>query len=172
MSHTKNLQDVLIEEIKDLYNAELQLVRAIPRFIKAASDQAFKADLTEHLAQTKVHVSRLKEVADLLGISPVGKTCQAMEGLIAEGEDRITSSSVSEARDAGLICLTQKIEHYEIAGYGCVRTMAQALGLHRVATILQTTLDEECAEDFELAGLADLINSRADSTHGMLSVVS
>lgn len=169
---TQTLHDVLIEEIKDLYSAETQLVRAIPHFIKAAADKSFKRALTEHLAQTREHVARLKEVADLLGVSPSGKTCQAMQGLIAEGQDRLHSGPAGDVRDASLICITQKMEHYEIAGYGCVRTFAQVLGLLRVAEILQTTLDEECAEDRELSGIADLVNSRAEYPHGLLTVVS
>ncbi len=172
MPKTKSLYDILSEEIKDLYSAETQLLDAIPRVVKAATDRPFKAALTAHLAETREHVSRLKEVADLLGIAPTGKTCQAMEGLIAEGEERIADDVPGAARDAALICITQKIEHYEIAGYGCVRTFAQVLGLHKVAELLQTTLDEECAEDRELTGLADVVNSRAESPHGFLSVVS
>jgi ferritin-like metal-binding protein YciE len=172
MSPTKSLYDVLSQEIKDLYSAETQLLRSVPHLIKAVTDRPFKAALTAHLTQTKQHIARLKEVADLLGISPAGKVCQAMEGLIAEGEERIAADSPGPARDASLICLTQKIEHYEIAGYGCVRTFAQVLGLHKAAELLQTTLDEECAEDRELTGLADIVNSRAEFPHGMMTVIS
>ncbi len=174
-ANAKSLQDVLIEEIKDLYSAETQLVRAIPQVIRAACDRSFKVALTVHLAQTKEHVARLQEVADLLGISPAGKVCQAMQGLIAEGEERIAADAAGDARDASLICITQKIEHYEIAGYGCVRTFAQTLGLHRIAELLQATLDEESCEDLELTGLADLVNSRAGhpaSMHSAFSIVS
>jgi len=172
MHKTKILQDVLIEEIKDLYNAETQLVRALPHFIRAASDSSLKAMLSDHLPQTRQHAERLREVADHLGVLPTGKACQAMQGLIAEGEHRIKSIPVGAARDASLVCLARKIEHYEIAGYGAVRSMAQTLCLHRVAVLLQTTLDEESDEDLELSGLADLVNSRADSPHGPLCVVS
>ncbi len=174
MAKLKNLHDVLTEEVKDLYNAETQLTHAIPHFIRAAEDPSFRSALMHHLTQTKRHVARLRQVADHLGVSPAGVTCKGMKGLVAEGEERIVTGEPGGARDASLICAVQKMEHYEIAAYGCVRTFAQVLGLHQVAEILQTTLDEECAEDRSLSGLADYINSRADmpAEWGGLTVVS
>ncbi len=172
MHSIQSLLDVLIEEIKELYSAETQLARALPQFIKAAEDSSLKLALSEHLAQTRQPGVRLQEVADVLGISPAGKTCQAMQGLIAEGMERLGAGPVSEVRDASLACIMQKIKQYEIVSYGCARSFAQILHLHLAATILQTTLDEECAQDRNLSSLAELVNSRAESPYGMLSVVS
>ncbi len=172
MQKTQSLLNVLIEEIKDLYSAETQLLRALPRLIWAVGDRAFKTALTQHLSQTKGHAARLQEVADLLGIAPTGGICQAMQGILAEADDRLDRHPFGEARDASLVGIASKIEHYEIAGYTSARTLAQVLGHHKVAELLQSTLDEESAQDHDLTGLADLVNSRAESPHGQLTVVS
>lgn len=172
MTKHQTLLDVLIEEIKDLYSAETQLQRALPRLVRAAGDRAFKSALTQHLSQTKGHAARLEEVADLLGIAPTGRTCQAMQGLIAEADERLDRHSSGGTRDASLIGVASKMTHYEIAGYGSARTLAQVLGHHKVAELLQSTLDEQCAEDHNLTGLADLVYSRVDSPHGQFTIVS
>jgi len=172
MFHSTTLQDVLIDEVKDLYSAETQLVRALPNFVRAGNNLSLKTLFAEHLSQTRIHVERLKEVADHLGGSATGRTCHTMHGLIAEGEDYVDSIPMGDTRDASLLCLARKIEHYEIAGYGSVRSIALTLRLHRVVVLLQATLDEESDEDRELSGLADFVNSRAESPHDLLSVVS
>jgi ferritin-like metal-binding protein YciE len=154
MSKLRTLEDLLVQEVKDLYNAETQLVKALPKMAKAATDEALQEGFTQHLEETKVHVERLEEVAKILGVSPKGKTCKAMKGLLEEGAEAIEEQGDPSLRDLGLIIAAQKVEHYEIAGYGSARTVAQHLGLDDVVEILQTTLDEEGETDKKLTEVA------------------
>jgi len=147
MSKLTSLHVLLVQEIKDLYSAENQLLKALPKMAKAASNPDLKAGFTTHLEQTKGHVQRLEEVADLLEASPKGKVCKAMKGLIEEGAETIEDSGEPALKDLALIVAAQKVEHYEISGYGSVRAMAEALGLKDVAKLLKTTEDEEGATD-------------------------
>ena len=155
------LSDLLIEEIKDIYNAENQLLKALPKMAKAAVDPQLKAGFQEHLEQTKVHVARLETVFKKLGEPVKGKLCHAMKGLIEEGAEAISDNDPSPMRDAQLIGAAQRVEHYEIAAYGTVRTFAKDLGESQVAALLQTTLDEEGATDKKLTKIASVVNRAA-----------
>lgn len=150
-----SLRDVLTESVRDLYNAETQLVKALPRMAKAASSPELKAAFTEHLEETRRQVERLDQVCELLGVKAKGKTCQAMKGLIEEGAEIIAEDGDPSAKDAALIGAAQKVEHYEIAGYGTARTFASILGEDDVAALLQATLDEEGAADEKLTSIAE-----------------
>lgn len=155
----KTLKDLYVEELRDLYSAESQILKALPKMAKAASSSELQAAFTEHLEQTKGHVSRLEQVFEALGEKPTGKTCKAMQGLVAEGEELISEKPEPTVLDAGLIAAAQRVEHYEMAGYGTVRTFASQLGEKAAAKLLQQTLDEEGETDKKLTGLAEnLIN--------------
>ena len=149
------LKDLYIHELKDLYSAEKQLVKALPKMAKAATNPELKAGFETHLEETKIHVQRLEEVLSAAGASTRGPKCKGMEGLLEEGASLIEEEADPEVLDAGLICAAQKVEHYEIAGYGCVRTYAQLLGDKAGLKLLQTTLDEEGATDKKLTALAE-----------------
>jgi ferritin-like metal-binding protein YciE len=155
------LQHLYIEELKDLYSAENQLVKALPKMAKAATAEELRAGFKEHLEQTKGHVSRLEQIFKGLGESPRGKTCKGMEGLIKEGAEMIDENPAPEELDAGLISAAQRVEHYEIAGYGCVRTYAELLGEDEAVSLLEQTLQEEKATDQKLTELAGEINVQA-----------
>jgi ferritin-like metal-binding protein YciE len=158
-----SLQDVYVSELKDLYNAENQLLKALPQMAKGASTDELREAFEEHLEETRVHVQRLEEIFDKLGVSPKGKKCKAMEGLIAEGKELLEEDDANPAAlDAALIAAAQRVEHYEIAGYGCVRTYARLLGDEDAANTLQETLDEEGATDKKLTEIAEgLVNEEA-----------
>ncbi len=149
------LKDLYIEELKDLYSAEKQLVKALPKMIKATKHPELKAAFNTHLQQTVEHVGRLEEVCLELGASPRGKRCEAMAGLIQEGSDLIDKEPDDDVLDAGLIAAAQHVEHYEMAGYGTVRTYARQLGYESQAQLLQKTLDEEGEADHLLTDLAE-----------------
>ena len=150
----ETLKDLYIHELKDLYSAEKQLVRALPKMAKAASNEQLSAGFTAHLEQTKEHAARLEKILKDLGQSTRGPKCKGMEGLVAEGQEMIEEEADEEVRDAGLISAAQRVEHYEIAGYGCARTYAELLGEKAAAKVLQQTLDEEGATDKKLTELA------------------
>ena len=157
------LQDLYLEQLRDLYSAETQLVKALPKMAKAASHPQLQAAFTEHLAQTEQHVQRLDQVFKQIGASSKGPACKGMEGLISEGEEMIKMKGDPAAIDAGLIAAAQRVEHYEIAGYGCVRTYAHQLGDSSSEQLLQRTLDEEGATDHKLTQLAEaVINLEAE----------
>lgn len=160
--HLAELEDLFVEELKDLYSAENQLLKAIPKMAKAATSKKLKSGFEKHLKQTKEHVNRLEKICDDLGVSPRGKKCKAMEGLIKEGAEVIKEDAVPEVKDAALIAAAQRVEHYEIAGYGCVRTYSKLLGNQQSARLLQKTLDEEGATDKTLTKLAEKINVEAN----------
>ena len=163
MSKLNNLNDLLVQELKDLYSAETQLIKALPKMAKAAASGELKAAFQKHLKETEEHAERLEKIMAELEESPKGKTCKAMKGLIEEGRETIGEDAEDSVKDAALICAAQRVEHYEIAGYGCVRTFAQLLGHDRIAQILQTTLDEEGATDKALTELAENINVEAEA---------
>ena len=152
-----SLQDLMVDQLKDLYNAEGQLVKALPKMAKAASNAQLQQAFTTHLEQTKGHVDRLEQVFETLGQSAKGKTCKAMKGLIEEGKEMMDEDAEPEVMDAGLIAAAQRVEHYEMAGYGCVRTYAQMLGNKQAAKLLQQTLDEEGKTDKLLTDLAEKV---------------
>lgn len=157
-----SFDDLLLEQLQDLYDAEQRLVKALPKMADAAHSSALKAAFQDHLRETEGQVARLEQVFQALGQSARGKTCAAMKGLIEEGDEVIGASGDPAVRDAALIAAAQRVEHYEIAGYGTVRTFAERLGRADVARLLQQTLDEEGAADKKLTALAeDSINPRA-----------
>lgn len=157
------LKDLYIEEIKDLYSAEKQLVKALPKMAKAANDPELQQAFRTHLRQTAQHAARLEQICRELGVSPRGKKCVGMEGLIEEGNELIKEKPEPEVLDAGLISKAQHVEHYEMAGYGTVRTYARQLGLDDQAEILQQTLNEEGETDHLLTALAEAgINLEAE----------
>src|SRR5579885_3014155 len=138
-----------------MYDAEKQLVKALPKMAKAATNDKLRAGFEEHLEQTKGHVERLEQVFEKMGQKAKGETCEAMEGLVEEGSEMIKAGGCDCTRDAGLICAAQKVEHYEIASYGCLVTWAQQLGKADVADLLQQTLNEEKQTDDKLTELAE-----------------
>jgi len=158
-----SLHDLYVEELKDLYNAENQLLKALPRMAKKASSPELKSAFTEHLAVTQKQVERLVQIFEELGVSPKGKKCKAMEGLLEEGKEVIEEDGDPAVLDAALIAAAQRVEHYEMAGYGCVRTFAKLLGYVDSAALLQETLDEEGEADQKLTELAEtVINIKAE----------
>lgn len=149
------LKDLYVEELKDLYSAEKQLVKALPKMAKAANAPQLKEAFRTHLEQTRRHAERLEQICRELGVSPRGKKCVGMEGLIEEGSDLIKEDPDPDVLDAGLISAAQHVEHYEMAGYGTVRTYARQLGFESQADMLQQTLDEEGETDHLLTALAE-----------------
>jgi ferritin-like metal-binding protein YciE len=145
------LRDTFLEELKDIYDAEKQLLKALPKMAKAAEHEELKAALESHLEETENQIQRLEEVFELFGQPAKGKKCKAMQGLIEEGQDLISE----DEGDAALICAAQKVEHYEIASYGSLRTWAEMLDESQAADLLQETLDEEKAADEKLTEIAE-----------------
>lgn len=158
MSTITTLEELFVEQLQDLHSAESQLIKALPAMAKAAHAPALKAGFEEHFEQTKEHAARLERILEELGEKATGKKCQAMEGLIKEGKEMISEKASPEVKDVGLIAAAQRVEHYEIAGYGCVRTYAKILGHKAAAKTLQTTLDEEAATDKKLTAAAEKLN--------------
>ena len=150
----KSLEDLLVHELKDLLSAEKQLVKALPKMAKGATNEELRTAFEEHLEQTKVHIERLEQVFEKLGKSARAEHCDAMEGLVEEGGKVLEEDMADDVRDAALIAAAQKVEHYEIASYGTARTFAQLLGHAEVANLLQETLDEEGETDHRLTDLA------------------
>jgi ferritin-like metal-binding protein YciE len=156
LSHEfNNLHDLLVHELKDLYDAEQRLTEALPEMAEAAHDPQLQQAFTQHLGQTRMHVDRLEQVFRQLNEEPERETCPAMKGLIKEGEEIISADGDPATLDAGLIAAAQKVEHYEIASYGSVRSHAQRLGYSDAAQTLQMTLDEEGAADKLLTKIAE-----------------
>src|SRR3954470_13045506 len=158
----ESLQDLFVDQLKDLYSAENQLTKALTKMAKAATNPQLQKAFTTHLEETKGHAERLEQVFEDLGASPKGKKCKAMEGLIEEGKEMMEEDAEPEVMDAGLIAAAQRVEHYEIAGYGCVRTYAELLGESKAAKLLQQTLNEEGDTDKKLTQLAQQINVEAE----------
>jgi ferritin-like metal-binding protein YciE len=150
-----SLPDLLEDELRDLYNAENQLVKALPKLAKVASPGELKEAFTSHLKETEGHVQRLEEIGESLGICMGGKKCKAMEGLVAEGKEILDEDGEPAVIDAALIGAAQRVEHYEMAGYGTARAMAERLGHKDVVDLLQLTLDEERAADEKLTQIAE-----------------
>jgi ferritin-like metal-binding protein YciE len=151
----KTLDDLYVDTLKDLYNAEQQIITALPKMVSAASSPDLKRGLQDHLDQTKRQVDMLHQVFDELGTNPAGKKCVGMEGIIEEGKEILDSHADPDVKDAGLIASAQKVEHYEISGYGTARTFAQHLGYTKAAGILQRILQEEKTTDDKLTALAE-----------------
>jgi ferritin-like metal-binding protein YciE len=162
-----SLKDLYVEELKDLYSAENQLLKALPKMARKASSPDLRAAFEEHLGQTERQVNRLEKIFKGLGEKPTGKTCKAMKGLVEEGKEIIEEKGDGSVLDAALIGAAQKVEHYEIASYGTARTFASMLGEEDAVELLQQTLDEEGATDKKLTALAEsLVNPDAQSAQG------
>ncbi|HTZ75301.1 MAG TPA: ferritin-like domain-containing protein [Candidatus Aquilonibacter sp.] len=156
------LRELYVDELRDLYDAEAQLTKALPKMAKAATSDELRAGFENHLQQTKGHVQRLEEIFQALGEKPTGKKCKGMQGLIAEGKEIMQDEGLEgETLDAGLISAAQRVEHYEIAAYGCVRSYANLLGDPQAASLLEETLQEEKDTDKKLTELSETINVEA-----------
>jgi ferritin-like metal-binding protein YciE len=153
----ETLEKLYINELRDLYSAENQLLKALPKMAKGASSAELKEAFENHLAETETHVERLEQIFKDLEENPKGKTCHGMKGLIEEGSEILEEEGEDSVLDAGIIVAAQKVEHYEMAGYGSVRAFAQLLGQEEAAQLLQTTLDEESKAN-------DLLNQLAETT--------
>jgi ferritin-like metal-binding protein YciE len=151
----ESVTDLLIAELRDLRDAENQLVEALPKMAEAASSNELRSAFSHHLGETRTHVKRLDDVFNKLNEKASGESCQAMKGLVKEGEEFIDAKGQPDVKDAGLIGAAQRVEHYEMAGYGTARTLAKRLGFNDIAETLQQTLDEEAAADEKLTAIAE-----------------
>jgi ferritin-like metal-binding protein YciE len=149
------LRDLFMDELRDLYDAEHQILSALPKMEERASDDELKRAFRSHLEETRGQVTRLEQVFEKCGEKPERKTCAAMKGLVAEGEEILKAKGDDDVIDAGLIAAAQRVEHYEIAGYGTLRTLARRLGFEEQARLLQQTLDQEGAADKKLTQIAE-----------------
>ena len=156
-----NLYDLFVGELKDLYDAEHQIIEALPKMHEATTSSELQDAFQQHLKQTKTHIKRLENVFEIIAEEPERETCDAMEGLLKEGDELIEQNEPSSTLDAALIAAAQRVEHYEIAGYGTVRTYAQVLGFADVVDVLQQTLDEEGETNKLLTELANKVNAQA-----------
>jgi ferritin-like metal-binding protein YciE len=164
MEH-KALKELFVDELKDLYSAENQLIKTLPKMAKAATSDDLRAGFEEHWEQTKEHARRLEEICTELGEKPTGKKCAGMEGLIEEGKEMMDEFE-DDVLDAAMISAAQRVEHYEIAAYGTVRTYAELLGHDRAVELLEQTLEEEKETDHKLTELAGTINVEAANAEG------
>jgi len=156
------LKELYVDELRDLYDAEGQLTKALPKMAEAATSDELRAGFERHLEQTRGHVQRLEQIFEGMGEKPKGKKCKGMQGLIAEGKEIMEDDDLEgEVLDAGLISAAQRVEHYEIAAYGCVRSYANLLGDTKAASLLEETLEEEKETDQKLTELSETINVEA-----------
>jgi ferritin-like metal-binding protein YciE len=155
------LQELFVDELKDLYSAEKQIVRALPRLAKATTSEELRAALVQHLEETRGQVTRLEQIAEIVGKKPTGKTCAGMKGVLEEGSEVLEDTEKGEVRDAALISACQRVEHYEMAGYGSARDFAKLLGMEDVAGLLEETLAEEKAADKKLTEISRQVNREA-----------
>lgn len=162
----QSLRDLFLEEMKDLYSAEQQLTKSLPKMADAASSPDLKQAFKDHLEQTQGHIERLERIFEAAGITGKGKKCEGMEGLLKEGAEMAGVKANPELRDAALIGAAQRVEHYEIAAYGTVRTFAERLGERDAAKLLQNTLNEEGDTDKKLTKIAAHINVQAEEESG------
>jgi ferritin-like metal-binding protein YciE len=157
------LKQLYVDELRDIYDAEKQLIKALPEMAEAATSEELRSGFEKHLEQTKEHARRLEQIFSELGEKPTGKKCKAMQGLVAEGSEMIEDDFEGEVKDAGLISAAQRVEHYEIAAYGTVRNFASVLGEQNAVSLLEKTLNEEKETDEKLTELSDGINAKAAS---------
>jgi ferritin-like metal-binding protein YciE len=150
----QSLDDLFFEQLRDMFDAEKQIIKALPKMAKAAESDELRMAFEEHLDQTRGHLERLERIFDLLGKKARGKSCQAMEGLIEEGEEILDADAEPMVRDAGLIAAAQRVEHYEMAAYGCLHSWAQQLGNAKAAELIEETLHEEKEADQKLTHIA------------------
>jgi ferritin-like metal-binding protein YciE len=163
MQSLENLNDLFLHELQDLYDAEQQLLTALPLFAQAATSPQLRETFEEHTAETKEHARRVEEILKAAGERAGGKTCKAMAGLIAEARELLDADADPDVLDAALIVAAQKVEHYEIAGYGSARTFARVLNYTDAARLLETTLKEESRTDERLNRLAEQQNTKAET---------
>ncbi len=156
----KDLEELFYDQLEDVYDAEQRLTKALPQMADKASDPELKKAFQDHLKETEGQIRRLEQVFKVFGRDAKGKTCEAMKGLVKEGEEVITAKGDAHVLDAALICAAQRVEHYEIAAYGCLRNLAQRLGQSQAAELLQQTLDEEGDADKLLSNLAESFINR------------
>lgn len=161
-----SLRELYINELRDLYSAETQMAKALPKLARASSNAGLRQGFEEHLRQTSEHVSRLEQIFEMLGEKTTGKKCIGMEGLVKEGAETMQEEYEGAVMDAALIGAAQRVEHYEIAGYGTVRTFAELLGESEHVSLLEQTLEEEKETDKKLTQLAEQINSEAEESTG------
>jgi ferritin-like metal-binding protein YciE len=157
----ETMQELLIDELKDLYSAEKQIVRALPKIAKATSSLELQEALLGHLEETKGQVVRLEKIGDIVGKKLTGKTCVGMKGVLEEGSEVLEDTDKGVVRDAALISACQRVEHYEMAGYGSAREFAKLLGQTEVVTLLDETLDEEKNADKKLSAISKQVNAEA-----------
>lgn len=160
-SSKETLEDIFEDMLKDIYWAEKHLLKALPKMAKASHSEELKESFNVHLAQTHLQIQRIEDCFELLNMKPLAKKCEAMKGLVKEGEETIEKHEEGPARDAAIIAAAQKIEHYEISSYGTMRTMAKVLGKVKCAELLEETKDEEAETDANLTELAEKINQLA-----------
>jgi ferritin-like metal-binding protein YciE len=159
--HVANLEQLLINELKDIYSAEKQITKALPKMAKAATSPELRAAFESHLKETMGQIERLDQIFETLGKSAKGKVCHGMQGVIEEGSEVLEDTEKGSVRDAALISAAQRVEHYEMAAYGCVREYANLLGQKEIANLLEKTLEEEKAADEKLGTIAKQVNSGA-----------
>jgi ferritin-like metal-binding protein YciE len=157
----EGLRELYLDELKDLYSAENQLIKALPKMAKAASSEQLREGIEEHLEQTKEQARRLERIFEMMDENPKGKKCVGMEGLVKEGQELMREDFEDEVMDAGIIGAAQRVEHYEIAAYGTARTFAEVLGENEHVPLLEETLEEEKETDRKLNELANQINEEA-----------
>jgi ferritin-like metal-binding protein YciE len=157
----ETIQQLFIEELKDLYSAEKQITRALPKLMKAAKSEELRMAFENHLHETQEQVQRLEQISEMMGKSLSGKTCNGMKGLLEEGSEMLDEMDKNDVRDAALISAAQRVEHYEMAGYGTVREFARLLELPQVANLLDETLKEEEGADQKLTGISKHVNAEA-----------
>ena len=157
-----SLQDLYLDELRDLYDAENQLIKALPKMAEEATSEELREGFEEHLEQTRNHAQRIEQIFERLGEKPRGKKCKGMEGVIKEGSEVLSEDMDEDTKDAAIIGAAQRVEHYEIAGYGTARTHADLLGLDEDARLLEETLEEEKETDQKLTSLAENINVQAE----------
>jgi len=162
MSKITTLHELYIEQLQDLLSAEKQLIKALPAMANASYDSKLKAGFEEHFAETKVHAQTVEQILSSHDEKPGSKKCAAMEGLIEEGKEMISEDAEEAVKDVGLIAAAQRVEHYEIAGYGCVRTYAKILGYEKDNVVLQGILDQEGDTDKKLTKIATTLNLKAE----------
>ena len=161
MSGVNTIDQLFVEELKDIYSAETQITKALPKMAKASTSEELKTAFEEHLEETEGQIERLDQIFETLGVSPKGKTCEGMKGVLTEGEEVLKETEKGDIRDSALISAAQRVEHYEMAAYGAVRTYAQKLGKQQIVGLLEETLEEEKAADKKLTQIAAKVQQQA-----------
>ena len=157
-----SVEKLFVEELKDLYSAENQITKALPKMVKAATSKDLKQAFESHLRETEGQIQRLEKICGILGASPRGKSCDGMKGVLEEGSSMLHETAEGDIRDAALISAAQRVEHYEMAAYGTVRSYAKLLGKPEIARLLEETLEEEKAADQKLTAISQKVNARAN----------